>query len=79
MVWYIVESMSGFRLADVEGIQFGGLQVRRLWYRGVIVWPAGGLSVSPTELVFSSGGGSAEVLVYSRGGWYVVGSSGVSE
>ena len=71
--------MSRFRLADVVGIQFGGLHVRRLWYRGVIVWPAGGLSVSPTELVFGSGGGSAEVLVYSRGGWYVVGSSDVSE
>lgn len=67
--------MDGFRLLDVVGFRFGGLDVRRLWYRGVVVWPVGGLSVSPTELVFSSGGGSAEVLVYSRGGWYVVGSS----
>lgn len=73
MVWYIVEGMSGFRLADVVGIRFGGLRVRRLWYRGVIVWPAGGLSVSPESLVFGSGGGVQEVLVYSRGGWYVVG------
>lgn len=73
MVWYIVEHMSGFSLADVVGIQFGGLQVRRLWYRGVIVWPAGGLSVSPENLVFDSGGGVQDVLVYSRGGWYVVG------
>lgn len=79
MVWYIVESMSGFRLADVVGIQFGGLQVRRLWYRGVVVWPAVGLSVSPTELVFGSGGGSDSVSVYSRGGWYVVGVSEDSE
>ena len=71
--------MSGFRLADVEGIQFGGLQVRRLWYRGVVVWPAAGLSVSPTELVFGSGGGSDSVFVYSRGGWYVVGVSEDSE
>ena len=66
--------MSGFRLSDVTGIRFGGLGVRRLWYAGEVVWPAGGLDVSPTELLFGSGGGSERVLVYSRGGWYVVGA-----
>ena len=71
--------MDGFRLLDVVGFRFGGLVVRRLWYRGVVVWPAAGLSVSPTELVFGSGGGSDSVLVYSRGGWYVVGVSEDSE
>ena len=71
--------MDGFRLLDVVGFRFGGLDVRRLWFRGVVVWPAGGLSVSPTELLFDSGGGSAGVYVYSRGGWYVVGVHGSSE
>lgn len=71
--------MDGFRLLDVVGIRLGGLDVRRLWYGGVVVWPAGGLSVSPTELTFESGGGSACVYVCSRGGWYVVGVSGDSE
>lgn len=71
--------MSGFRLSDVTGIRFGGLVVRRLWYAGEVVWPAGGLSVSPTELLFGSDGGSDRVLVYSSGGWYVVGNPAVSE